>query len=262
MNVFELERALDGTVYLKLRLFPSGELLQQFEMDDQESVITDSFYDDMHFTYIQNRECIKQRNNEAVVRKIHQIDSIIECDVFTLTNTSCVLQYQFTRKYVHLRNSTLLLVAYLDTLSLPFEYQVLTIRLQLTNTNTDDIQRQFQTLIDSLKCRWGEIIPVALSKFVFAFKCLPVHEELEFNPCVDSIIENNIHLLLSNTCSATEHHLYVWTCQQQLYTIARVHEHGRLDDVQCKIHLEKMCENIKKGKTKFQLFLNPYDDIF
>jgi hypothetical protein len=266
---FELEETLDhSATFLKVRLFPSDPLLQQFTINGTECEFTDEFLDDCEFTYAQRQELVRRRG-AAVVYRTRHANVTIGCHVHREAaintipeSTRCFLSYAIKRQYLQPRSSELLLDAYLDTMTSPFAYQVLSIRNQLTDSDPTTINETYTSLLKQLACLWGDVVPVGFSKFMFALKCLPDSEEYEDIFCqfdnVNEVITKNIDCLLSTTESETSHHLYIWTLQEQLDRLSMMREYGKFDDAQCRAKLAKVYDRIVSGTTKI-VRCDPYD---
>lgn len=268
-NFFELEEALDhSATFLKVRLFPSDTLLHNFIINGRECEFTDEFFDDSEFTFAQRQEFVRRRG-AVVVHQTRCANVAVGCHVYheatintTPESTSCFLRYEFKRQYLQPLSSELSLDAYLDTMTSPFEYRVLSIRTQLKDSDPTTIIKAFKTLLKQLACLWGDVVPVGFSKFLFALKCLPDSDEYEdiFSHLdnVNEVITKNIDCLLSTTERETSHHLYIWTLQHQLDRLSIMREFGKFDDAQCRAQLAKICNRVVSGTTKF-VRCDPYE---
>eukprot|EP01033_Poteriospumella_lacustris_P008400 gene8400-6063_t len=261
---FELEETLDhSATFLKVRLFPSDQLLQQFTINGTECEFTDEFFDDCEFTYAQRQELVRRRG-ATVVHRTRHANGTVGCQVHreAAETTRCFLSYAFKRQGLQPRSSELLLDAYLDTMTSPFEYQVLSIRTQLKDSDPTTINEMYTSLLKQLACLWGNVFPVGLSKFMFALKCLPDSEEYEdiFSSFDDvhEVITKNIDRLLSMTVRETSHHLYIWTLQQQLDRLNMIREYGKFNDEQCRADLAKFYDDVVNGIMKF-FRCDPYE---
>lgn len=266
---FELEETLDhSATFLKVRLFPSDTLLKNFTNNGSEGVFTDEFFDDNEFTYAQRQEFVRKRG-AVVVHQTRLTNLTVGCHVYheaiintTPERTHCFLRYEFKRQRLQPERSELSLDAYLDTITSPFEYQVLSIRTPLKDSDPATVIEAFNSLLKQLACLWGDVVPVGFSKFMFALQCLPDSEEYQdifsqFDE-VHEVITKNIDRLLSMTERETRQHLYIWTLQQQLDRLNMIREFGKFDDAQCRADLAKFYDDVVRSTTKF-VRCDPYE---
>lgn len=180
----------------------------------------------------------------------------------TPMNTSRFLWYGFKRRRLQPQNSELSLDAYLDTITSPFEYQVLSIRTQLKDSNPTAIIGAFKSLLEQLSCLWDNVIPVGFSKFMFVMKCLPAYDDYEeFFSHFDNaheVITKNIDCLLSTTDHATNRQLYIWTLQEQLDRLSAMRDFGKFDDERCRENLAKFYAKVVNGTARI-VRCDPYD---
>lgn len=269
-KVFELEELPDNSAtFLKVRLFPSEELLRQFTLEGVECEYTDEFFDDDESTFAK-RQVLIRRRGEVTVHQTRCTDDTVGCRIIrkermsvTPMNTRRFLWYGFTRQRLQPQVAELSCDAYLDTVTTPFEYQVLSIRIPLNDRNPTTIIEASESLLSQLGCRWGDVIPVGFSKFVFVLKCLPTYDGYEecfghWFDHVDESITKNIDSLLSMTDCTTNQHLYIWTLGEQLNCLSTMREYGKFDDKQCRDKLATLYARVAKGTTKF-VRCDPYE---
>lgn len=88
---------------------------------------------------------------------------------------SSILQYEFERRRVTPKSGRIL-VMYLDKISSPVEYEVLSICKPLENINKQSILDAFNDVLNELNCWLDGITPFAFSKFAYFLQCSKMYE--------------------------------------------------------------------------------------
>lgn len=267
LKSFVLEEGTDKSKnFLKVRLFPTDESLDNFVHEGPKLEHIDEFYDEETFEHAKRQEFVRTRGT-TIVHQTLCTSLTVACHVYrerqisaTPINTMRFLQYSFNRQQLKPRKNQLSLDAYLDTITSPFEYKVLSIRKPIEDIKAETIYAAFLELQEQFHCLWGDVLPVAFSKFMFSLLCLSTFEDLEemfqgFEPVHEIVARNVEHLLLKAELrpspQSIPRQLYIWTMQEQFESLFAMRHLRHFDDAACREQLEKLRMIVTQGTATF-----------
>lgn len=170
--------------FLKVRLFPSPCYLEKFSLfkNGPSSTAIDTFYDTPHCEYGRRGEYVRVREETGKAAAVSQFTMDdnhhreIACKALPVDATVQLVQYEFVRTYLSAVTKLAISVdgqpfpfeAYLDTISVPLRYRVISCRFTFPpNCNDNNMLKQWADEVMRV-LHHQTVIPVMLSKFMFS----------------------------------------------------------------------------------------------
>lgn len=247
--------------YLKYRVFPTAEATGRLELSERTDTFDDTFYDNIsdgsllqstkQGSYFRRRVAasgqpifVKQTTTTSPRRGnshsyIQSVSSEAEC---TAEAREAFLCYSFTRKYSELDDNV-----YLDTITKPVEYSVISIRRrideessvgdiavgilriawQLENGRCSPLPEPVKDLLDSASCRFFPVY----SKFMFLLQMSGYHDVYykvcdKFDP-VSECLQARLELVAStdeHPCYSKE---YIWSVSYQIVYFLGIYQNRK-----------------------------------
>lgn len=263
LEYFTVEESAANEKFLKVRLYPTTDLLKNVNVDTVSEKLEDEFFDDPNFALAKQKIFIRKRGSKVVRQDSYTLH--FGCHVYqevdhVLTGDySSVIQYGFERRRVTLSNGHLLDM-YLDTITDPIVYEVISIRKPLENFDKQSILEAFCEVIRELKCVLDGVVPFAFSKFMYFLQCSnkyelfdnvfsslePVHELIAVN--VEKLLEQNKDD--SNKNLRKMRSIYLWTMRMQLDQIQIMFERKLFEEDECYALLKDARDSVMNGKVQ------------